>query len=73
MLGKVEVKARNPYPWSTAVLGDKYYIGTFAGLFNINFANPEYRPFETHAQLWSTDVDGDGTIWTNEEARPWLR
>jgi hypothetical protein len=61
---QADIKARNPYPWSTAVVGDKYYIGTFAGL--INTENAAYGPLDTRAQLWSTDVV-DGTTWTIEE------
>jgi hypothetical protein len=26
-----ESKATNPYPWSSVVVNDQYYIGTFAG------------------------------------------
>lgn len=62
---QADIMASNPYPWSTAVVGDKYYIGTFAGLINIENLG-FYGPLDTRAQLWSTDV-GDGTMWTLEE------
>jgi len=59
-------KAKNPYPWSSAVVNGKYYIGTFAGVLNrgVGMGGNPLDLFDSRAQLWSST---DGTEWMLEE------